>query len=308
MVKISVILAVKNGDKYLDKAIKSILNQTFKDFEFIIINDGSSDGTKKIILSFDDSRIRYFENKTSIGLTKSLNLGLQVASGEYIARMDADDISMPERLECQHAFMEKNPDFGLIGAWAKTINGREEFLDDVIKPNEEAIIKYLLYYYCPFLHSVIFFRRKLLNEKVLYNEEYEYAQDYELYFRLSSLTKFSNIKRCLLKYRIHSLSRSVQIDKKNKQDKCAIAILKKNVNEIVNVSTKQATDFFRVNNKKKVSYFSFLNYVYVYYTVLKSCLKNVESRADKRKMKNIYLKYIIRYIVFRLKNIFKKHD
>ena len=119
--KITVLMPVYNGEKYLKESIESILKQTFRDFEFLIINDTSTDESEKIIRSFKDSRIKLIKNEKNIGLTKSLNKGLDLAKGEYMARMDADDISLPKRLEIQVAFMDKNPKIGVIGAWAKVI-------------------------------------------------------------------------------------------------------------------------------------------------------------------------------------------
>jgi len=114
--KISVIMSVYNGEKYLREAIESILNQTFRDFEFIIINDGSTDKTSEILSSYNDPRIVIINNKRNIGLTKSLNKGLKMVKGEYIARQDADDVSLPERLERMVNFLDMNRDVGLLGS------------------------------------------------------------------------------------------------------------------------------------------------------------------------------------------------
>ena len=105
---VSVLMAVYNGEKYLLEAIESILNQTYTNFEFLIINDGSTDSTEEIILSYSDQRIRYIKNEQNLKLIASLNKGLDLAKGKYIARMDADDISLPDRLEKQVNFLERN--------------------------------------------------------------------------------------------------------------------------------------------------------------------------------------------------------
>ena len=119
--KISVLMSVFNGERYLIKAIDSILNQTFKDFEFIIIDDGSMDSSNAIIRSFDDPRVRLIENEKNIGLTKSLKKGIDLCRGEYIARMDGDDISLPERLKKQVEFMDHNRGVGISGTWKRSI-------------------------------------------------------------------------------------------------------------------------------------------------------------------------------------------
>ena len=118
---VTVLMAVYNGEKYLREAIESILDQTYTNFEFLIINDGSSDRTEEIILSYNDKRIRYIKNEQNLKLIASLNKGLDLAKGEFIARMDADDISLPERLEKQINFLEKHPEIGLLGSWVRTL-------------------------------------------------------------------------------------------------------------------------------------------------------------------------------------------
>src|SRR4051794_29608800 len=121
MPKVTVLLAVYNGERYLREAIDSILGQTFQDFEFLIINDGSTDSTREIILSYHDPRIRLVDNEDNIGQTRSLNRGLALAAGQFVARQDADDISEPERLASQVAFLEIHPEVVLLGTWYRKI-------------------------------------------------------------------------------------------------------------------------------------------------------------------------------------------
>ncbi|MBU2018619.1 MAG: glycosyltransferase family 2 protein, partial [Bacteroidetes bacterium] len=121
-------MSVYNGDKFLFEAIDSILHQTFTDFEFLIINDGSTDKTEEIILSFNDTRIVYHKNMSNEGLINCLNFGLLIAKGDYIARMDADDIAYPQRFEKQFLFMESNPEVGLLGSWVETIEEQQNRL------------------------------------------------------------------------------------------------------------------------------------------------------------------------------------
>ncbi|MDD4353774.1 MAG: glycosyltransferase family A protein, partial [Candidatus Nanoarchaeia archaeon] len=128
--RISVIMSAYNTERYIAEAIESILNQTFKDFEFIIIDDGSTDDSLKIIKRYvkKDRRIKLIHNKKNIGLTKSLNKGLKIAKGQYIARMDADDISLPQRFQIQYDFLEKNKDIFLIGTTAFLIDDKGDRL------------------------------------------------------------------------------------------------------------------------------------------------------------------------------------
>ena len=129
-------MPVYNAERHLSESIKSILNQSFSEFEFLIINDGSSDGSREIIKSFNDSRIVLHDNNRNFGLTKSLNIGLNLAKGRYIARMDADDISYQNRLEKQYQFMENNPDIGFCGTWYKKIGDSSKILKTPINPEK----------------------------------------------------------------------------------------------------------------------------------------------------------------------------
>ena len=213
---VSVIMSVYNGEKYLREAIDSILNQTFTDFEFIIINDGSTDGTREILESYSDSRIRLIHQE-NIGLTKSLNRGLKLARGEYIARQDADDVSYPERLSYQVVFIEKRPDVVLVGTHASFIDQRgTEF--SVWRPpaTHDAIRKQMLKGNS-FCHGSVIFRKECLNTVGSYREQFRYTQDYDLWFRISDQYEVANIERILYKFRrnSHTISRkklSQQLD------------------------------------------------------------------------------------------------
>jgi len=207
---ISVIMSVyKPNQKYLDEAIASILNQTYKDFEFIIINDGC------LFSHVDDPRIRVISNEKNIGLTKSLNFALDIAQGEYIARMDADDVSYPKRLEEQVKFLDENPDHILVGTWAEIIDEDGKKIREVKYPCENEVIQRELIKYNPFFHSSIMFRKG-----IYYNENFRYAQDYELYFRLTKgwddgKKKLANIPLFLQQYR--ETSNSITSSKNREQ-------------------------------------------------------------------------------------------
>ena len=145
MPKISVIMPAYNAEQYISEAIESILGQTFADFEFIIIDDGSSDSTSGIIASYKDSRIRYFRNEKNLGIVGALNRGLALAAGEYIARMDADDISLPERFQTQCAYMEKHPDVGVCGTAIKVFGKNMEEYDRFFSTNKADLKAELLF-------------------------------------------------------------------------------------------------------------------------------------------------------------------
>ena len=198
---ISVIMPLYNAEKHLSQAIKSILNQTFTNFEFIIIDDCSTDNSARIINLFKDMRISYYRNKTNLGLTKSLNIGLKNTSGKYIARMDADDISLKKRLEIQYNFLEINKEIGVCGSWYKNFKGPHKKHKTPVKSNQ---IKATLLFDSALGHPTVMMRKKIIKEyNIKYNEEYKKSQDFELWARLCYLTDFYNIPKVLLKYRVH---------------------------------------------------------------------------------------------------------
>jgi len=161
MPAISVLMSAYNAEKYISESIESILNQTFNDFEFIIINDGSTDNTEKIIKSYNDKRIKYISQE-NIGVSKSLNRGLKIATGKYIAKLDADDVSYPERLEEQFKFMENNPTYVVCGCYADVIDesGNYIYVYNNIPSYDEDIRKTMNYKNC-FIHSSTFYRREI---------------------------------------------------------------------------------------------------------------------------------------------------
>lgn len=201
MPKISVILSVGSQKKYLKDAVQSILNQTFKDFEFIIINDAS-----KNLEIPKDSRIKIITNTRHLGLTRSLNIGLKKAKGEFIARMDADDISKPERLKTETEFLEQNPDVALVGSWVDLINEKGSFLHTKKLPIDYENIKNNLIKANQFYHPTLLIRKNILDKVGFYDEKYEFSQDYELVLRIASKYQVANIPESLLEYRVNTKS------------------------------------------------------------------------------------------------------
>jgi glycosyltransferase involved in cell wall biosynthesis len=199
--KVTVLMPVYNGERYLKEAIESILDQTFTDFEFLIINDGSTDRSVGIIESYADSRIRLVDNGENLGLIKTLNKGIDLTRGEYIARMDADDISLPKRLEKQVGFMDSHPKVGICGTWARIIDERG-LIKGLRKVPAGRTALTLCWRPSPFIHSSCIMRSTLL-QKNKYSLEYPHAEDYALWLTLSRTTGFHNLDEYLLLYRIH---------------------------------------------------------------------------------------------------------
>ncbi|MGE4511452.1 MAG: glycosyltransferase family 2 protein [Sulfurimonadaceae bacterium] len=197
---ISVVMPVYNGEKYLHEAIKSILRQTYSNFEFIILNDGSTDKTEEIILSYDDLRIRYIKNETNLQIVETLNKGISLAKGKYIARMDADDISLPNRFEKQIHLMEQNPDIGVCGSWVEAFCTSKT--STWAYPVTSQNIKIALMFYCPFAHPSIVMRKKIFTQ-YHYQKEFQKAEDYYLWTQIKQKFNYANIPEVLLKYRLH---------------------------------------------------------------------------------------------------------
>lgn len=200
---VTVIMSVHNCEKYIGKAIDSILCQTLNDFEFIIINDGSDDGTEKIIKLYRDPRIICVNNGENIGQTRSLNKGIGLARGEYIARMDADDFSSSDRLLIQAEFMERNPKIAVTGSWMRLINEQGRSAGILTYPLAPNFIRLLLVNLINFPcipHPAAMIRKEIFSKIGLYNERYA-IQDYDLWLRIAREYPIRNIPKVLLYYR-----------------------------------------------------------------------------------------------------------
>lgn len=215
--KVSVIMSVFNGEQHLKASIESIFNQTFANFEFIIINDGSTDATVKIIKSYNDARIKIINNGENIGLTKSLNKALKVAHGEYIARQDADDISMPNRLEQQLKYLESHPQVALLGTGISVVDEQgKEIEKRIMQPNPRASLQKGN----RIVHGSAMFRKSVIEELGGYNETLKYAQDYELWLRIAKKHEVRNLTSPLYMLRMHK--GSILSQKAEEQQMCAV--------------------------------------------------------------------------------------
>jgi glycosyltransferase involved in cell wall biosynthesis len=203
----SVIMPVYNGEKYLKQAVESVLRQTLPDFEFIILDDGSTDETYSVLEEFarQDARIRLYQNEKNLGLSRTLNLGLEQARSEYIARMDADDICLPERLEKQVAFMDAHPEIGICGTWVETIGDNAGRIWQ-LPEDHEAIYACILFTNC-LAHPSVMIRRDVLRAHNLwYDVRAYYTEDYDLWSRALPMVRFANLPEILLRYRFHPLN------------------------------------------------------------------------------------------------------
>lgn len=203
---ISVIMPVYNAGKYLKDAIDSILNQTFKNFEFFIIDDASNDESVAIITSYNDRRIQFIQKPVNTGYTDSLNMAVALAKGRYIARMDADDISLENRFQLQLAFMEKHPGV-LVSGTAYKIIGTEDIVTLPLTFEETKVVSLM---HVPVAHPTAFIRKEVFTAYALkYNKQYEPAEDYDLWTRVLEEGRIENLPDVLLLYRRHDQQQSI---------------------------------------------------------------------------------------------------
>ncbi len=202
--KVSVAMASYNSEKYIAEAVESILNQTLRNFELIIVDDCSSDNTWKIINQFSkrDRRIRIYKNSNNLGGCKTLNKAMGYAKGKYIAVMDNDDWSYPYRLLKQSSFLDKHPEVGIVGGTME-ITDRNLIVKGQRKyDTSDGEIRNNIFRHSPFSHPLIMLRKTVVDIVGYGKCEFAPADDYELYFRIGTISKFANIKEVLIKYRV----------------------------------------------------------------------------------------------------------
>jgi glycosyltransferase involved in cell wall biosynthesis len=206
---VTCLMSVYNGESYLCEAIESILDQAFTNFEFIIINDGSTDDSLLIIEKFNDPRIRLVCNNENIGLTKSLNKGIELSNGKYIARIDADDISLPNRLSEQVDFMEKNSAIGMVCSKTLKINDSGQEIESHSHYTEHDI-RFFLFLNNSIKHSSAFIRSDILERYGLsYEEKFKTSQDYRLWTKILLVSRIQEIDKYLVKIRQHDKAVSI---------------------------------------------------------------------------------------------------
>lgn len=202
MTKVSVLMPVYDPrEEYLRGAIESILTQKYKDFEFLILNDGSVDkNVERIVLSYKDKRIKYYENRDNEGISAARNRLISMSHGEYLAVMDHDDISLPDRLSREVEFLDSHPEVGVVSSWFKCWGKKKA----VCFATEHEKIEKLMINYCCLCHPASMIRKQILTDNnLIYEEEYSPAEDYRLWSRLLGKTRFANIPEVLFIYRNH---------------------------------------------------------------------------------------------------------
>jgi len=189
---VSVVMAVYNGEPWLGEALASILGQSLIDLEFIVVDDGSTDGTPKRLAAIGDTRVSVLRQSRS-GQTAALNRGLRAARAPLIARIDADDVALPERLARQAAFLADHPDVGLLGTAAREIAPSGGVVQTLVPPADDRALRRALMRANPFIHSSVMFRRAVIDLVGGYDESFAVAQDYDLWLRMSRVTQLANL-------------------------------------------------------------------------------------------------------------------
>lgn len=207
MPTVTVLMPAFNAERYLREAMASVLIQDFTDLELLIVNDGSTDGTRDIVREFQDPRVRTLDNRVNLGLTPSLNLALREARGTYVARQDSDDVSEPGRIGRQVAFLEQRPEVALVGTWFSAIDQNGVVLRRTTLPVEDIDVRWALFFFCPLVHSAVMWRRLPVHDQVGgYDETLAYAQDHQLWARIADRFAVANLPDFLVRYREHPQS------------------------------------------------------------------------------------------------------
>jgi len=198
---VSVLMGVWNGAPRVREAIESVLGQTLGDLELVVVDDGSTDATASILGSFDDARVRATRQPRG-GLTFALRSALGLARAPLVARLDADDVALPERLERQRDFLERHPEVGLLGTAAREVDATGREVGVVRPPTEDAALRGALIRHNPFVHSSVMMRRSALEQAGGYDPSFPVAQDYDLWMRMSRVTRMANLPEALVVRRL----------------------------------------------------------------------------------------------------------
>ncbi len=250
-----------NSSYFLRQAIDSILNQIFEDFEFILIDDGSSDSTYSIISEYSDSRIRLLSNKYQKGNFVCRNIGMLKAIGKYVCVMDSDDISLPHRLQVQYEFMEKNKHIALIGSNVEKINSEGKSLAFTENMTSYSLLKVCLLKDSVCVHPSTFFRSNIIfSHGFIYNKNMKYAADYDFLVRCSQRFPIKNLSQVLLKYRLHS--NQISIAKRKEQQAYADHVrLKQLTNFNVKLTQNERRQYLSLITNKGINPVEQPNYI-----------------------------------------------
>ncbi|MDF2448109.1 MAG: hypothetical protein K0R26_613 [Bacteroidota bacterium] len=274
--QVSVVMSVYNGGAYLKEAIESVLNQSFSDFEFIIINDGSVDNSLSIIKEYSDPRIVLINNETNKGLIYSLNRGITQAKGEFIARMDADDICLKDRLDLQVSEFLNHPDAVVVGSDYFLLNdGKSVSVKNI---NDSDYQKAVLIFAPCFCHPTVMIRNLFKEKGIMYHPDFIHAEDYKLWTDLYNLGSYLNVSKPLLKYRHHPS----QISNRNNESQLSVSwrIRKEYLDRLTfSLSDKEFATINLIGNNTPISSITTLKEIEV-------CLLRLNAENEKKQRFN----------------------
>ena len=229
---VSVLMPVYNGERYLRAAVDSILGQSFADFEFVIVDDGSTDGTRDILEGIDDPRLRVISNERNVGVTRTLNIGLEAARGRYIARLDADDVAHPQRLARQVAFLEANADVVLLGSGYDAVDESGVVVERIRRPLSDAEFRWMALLHAPVIHPSVMFRAWLIHDLGLrYDASLITGQDYDMWVRMLAQGKAARLGERLVTWRRHV--DAIGVARRRQQVATTAAIARTNVEHLL---------------------------------------------------------------------------
>ena len=270
-------MPVFNEEQYIFESVNGILQQSFKEFELIIIDDGSNDNTLNILNGFNDNRIRIFSNSKNVGITKSLNIGLKKCRGEFIARMDADDICTQDRLALQYNYLIGNPKTDVVGCNAVSISETGKITEMAPLPEEDMQIKWQLLFSTPILHPAVMIRSKVFLDFGKYNSVLSVCQDFDFWCRISQHVHFHNLPQVLYKLRIHPNSAGTIHKKSQERNREKILL-----NHIRRLTKKKYTlsdinVFYLFRTKKSFHYYQFKVAINIIEDLKKMFLKDIDN-------------------------------
>lgn len=305
MVKVSIILPTFNSSSFIYEAISSILKQTHKNLELIIIDDKSTDDTIKIIKSFRDKRIRLIKTKQRLGLANSLNLGIKLSKSKFIARMDSDDISELNRIEEQVNFLIKNKYIDIVGSAIKIIDDVGNINKFVSYPKNNFEIKFFMCLGCPIVHPSVMMRKSVFEKYGIYYKN-NYAEDFQLWSKLLHKNiKFCNLDKHLLKLRKHKKNISNSKLNKTKKQECNIII--NNIKTILNLKIEKkkmyCINIIRNNGllkSKSKNISEVLKFIYILYSLYVQKFLKIEKN---NKLESLKKKLYEKIFIIRVKNL-----
>lgn len=208
---VTVLMAVHNGERFIERALDSLRAQTWRQFQAIVIDDGSTDATSAILSGLADPRFSVHRNPDNLGLTRSLNRGLRLIHTDYVARLDADDVALPGRLAAQVAYLDQHPELGIVGSDCEVVDENDRLVAVYAYPRSHTAIRWRHFFNNGFCHSSVMLRRSILERNQLcYDERIRYAQDFDLWTRLLRHTRGTNLGTPLVRWRTHARSISSQ--------------------------------------------------------------------------------------------------